>query len=884
LYNAHCKVLNVRDSQGGAYTWGVHHFDDPPQSGTIEFWLYMNDGSGGSTYRRQQIHFRASDDSIAFRARLRLMTAKVEYHTGSNWVEFADCEDETWYHHKITFNTTSDTYDWYIDGVLQVNDGNFLNPVFNIGSLNIKGGWTSTSSCYVDAIGFSWNFDYSVGDNLNEGLLLSYDNSAPLDWQGYSVDDQANRTILGNTTIPMPSYGQHKIQVYGNSSLGIMYQSSIRYFTICPINIITPENMTYTQPMNGYFPATFGFENDLSSTHPQGLISKAGSGTIIEVIDQLDGHNKITRLYDGSSGTSNYANLSHTFSPQTTGVVEFWFRRSGVEEVIHIDLWNETLECLSIYSQNRGSGLAFEYYNGTDYVTIISHNSDQWYHHRLDFNCTSGTFDWYIDEVLRGEDLLLRDPTLYFVRFNVWTRGWGSTGYNVYIDGLGVSWDKDYNVGDNLNEGLLLSYENSTVLNWKGYSLDGQANKTILGNKTIPMPSYGLHSIQIFGNSSLGMMYQSPKRYFSISPIDLISPENITYTQPMGGYYPATYGFESDLINGYPSDWSIMEGGGCTVNIVSEIGGHKNIVDLYDNGVGTLNRAEINNTFIDQTIGTIEFWFMRSSPAEYIRWRLWDGFTEATNIGSAGGYFVFGNGTWNNISPCNNDQWYHIKVDFNTVTDSFNLTIDGVRELTNGAFINDVDNINILQFYTRGWGTSNYRGYFDAVGYSWDPDYNVGDNRYEGLLLSYHNTTTLDWIGYSLDRQNNITISGYTTIPLPNNGLHSLAIYANETSGVYLTSDLRYFTVLTSAPTISAISPLPYQYFGVNAPSYSIDVQGVNVDSSWYSLDNGTTNITFSSNSGTISQTEWIEFPHGYVQINFYVNDSFGRIGSDTIL
>ncbi|GAG83059.1 unnamed protein product, partial [marine sediment metagenome] len=199
--------------------------------------------------------------------------------------------------------------------------------------------------------------------------------------------------------------------------------------------IITPENITYNEPMSGYYPATFGFENDIISAPPQGLISEEGAGTTIQVIDQLDGHNKITELFDGASGTPNYANLSHTFSPKSNGIIEFWFRRSGVSEVVFIELWNETLYCLSIYSEDRGGGLAFEYYNGTDYITIMPHNSDQWYHHRLDFNCITGTFDWYIDGVLSGDELLLRDPTPVFVRFTVRTRGWGSTGYNAYIDG-----------------------------------------------------------------------------------------------------------------------------------------------------------------------------------------------------------------------------------------------------------------------------------------------------------------------------------------------------------------------------------------------------------------------------------------------------------------
>ncbi len=175
------------------------------------------------------------------------------------------------------------------------------------------------------------------------------------------------------------------------------------------------------------------------------------------------------------------------------------------------------------------------------------------------------------------------------------------------------------------------------------------------------------------------------------------------------------------------------------------------------------------------------------------------------------------------------------------------------------------------------------RSWVDAVGFSWDPNYAIGDNLNEGLLLRYNNITNLDWIGYSLDGQSNKTISGNTTIPLLNNGIHSILLTANDTVGTYFRSELRTFTVLTNGPTISAITPLPNQYYGVTAPSFSIDVQGVNFDKLWYSLDSGITNISFYSFSGDISQTEWDKFTHEVVQIHLYINDSFGRIGHDTV-
>jgi len=38
------------------------------------------------------------------------------------------------------------------------------------------------------------------------------------------------------------------------------------------ITIITPENKTYTELDSGYYPATFGFENDKNNTIPEGWI------------------------------------------------------------------------------------------------------------------------------------------------------------------------------------------------------------------------------------------------------------------------------------------------------------------------------------------------------------------------------------------------------------------------------------------------------------------------------------------------------------------------------------------------------------------------------------------------------------------------------------
>lgn len=64
------------------------------------------------------------------------------------------------------------------------------------------------------------------------------------DWIGYSLDNQANVTIYGNTTIPV-SEGQHTLIVYANDTGGNMGSSYAVWFNVDvkPPNIETPTRM-----------------------------------------------------------------------------------------------------------------------------------------------------------------------------------------------------------------------------------------------------------------------------------------------------------------------------------------------------------------------------------------------------------------------------------------------------------------------------------------------------------------------------------------------------------------------------------------------------------------------------------------------------------------
>ena len=120
------------------------------------------------------------------------------------------------------------------------------------------------------------------------------------------------------------------------------------------------------------------------------------------------------------------------------------------------------------------------------------------------------------------------------------------------------------------------------------------------------------------------------------------------------------------------------------------------------------------------------------------------------------------------------------------------ISIDG-QEFGDFNLYADYDPETIMAYAHSN--PTNYYYYIDDFGFSWDPSYELGDNLNEGHFLNYSCSTTLNWVGYSLDGNTNITISGNTTIPMPNDGHHTLQVFGIESSGPIHESKISYFSV-----------------------------------------------------------------------------------------
>ena len=380
------------------------------------------------------------------------------------------------------------------------------------------------------------------------------------------------------------------------------------------------------------------------------------------------------------------------------------------------------------------------------------------------------------------------------------------------------------------------------------------------------------------GNSEEKMdFYNETDLKVAASNITIATPENKTYVGPMSGYYPAVYGFEDQKVGSAPYGWPTSgdpSSGSYTVR--SEWNNHKMVLEQIDNS--TSGFYSINQSFSSgQTTGIFEFYIGFPQIRPYNGGMILgnENNDPSIYIMFEGSYIKYYDGIRHKIQEYFPNRWYHIRFVFNSTSDTYDIYINDLLSSSNIGFWNMATTLNY--FISPGSTPATYTAYYDAIGYSWDPDYNIADNLNEGLLLSIENSNNLEWKGYSLDRQVNRTILGNTTIQMPPDGLHTIQVFGNDSLGTIYQSNIRYFTVDIGPPNITIISPGQYDFFGSTAPNFEISIVEPNLNTTWYTLDDGLINKIFTGLTGEINQTEWDKKGHGAVTIRFYANDSFGR-------
>ncbi len=138
------------------------------------------------------------------------------------------------------------------------------------------------------------------------------------------------------------------------------------------------------------------------------------------------------------------------------------------------------------------------------------------------------------------------------------------------------------------------------------------------------------------------------------------------------------------------------------------------------------------------------------------------------------------------------------------------------------------------------------------------------------IPLTFTTNQPTSWIGYSLDAQTNVTITGNTTLSGLLDGVHNVTVYANDATGTTSHSAITRFTVDIVLPSITIQSPQNKSYSTSNvALSFTI-----NEATSWigYALD-GQANVTATGNVTLASLTD------GGHHVEVYASDLAENVG-----
>ena len=115
------------------------------------------------------------------------------------------------------------------------------------------------------------------------------------------------------------------------------------------------------------------------------------------------------------------------------------------------------------------------------------------------------------------------------------------------------------------------------------------------------------------------------------------------------------------------------------------------------------------------------------------------------------------------------------------------------------------------------------------------------------------------------------------------NGTVTIKFYANNSYGLMGSSEVSVWKDII-LPQIVIHNPIENQEFANDTPFYNITILEPNLESVWYTIDNGINNYTITSLTGTITQITWDAAPDGPVTIRFYARDNVGNIGTSSVI
>lgn len=214
------------------------------------------------------------------------------------------------------------------------------------------------------------------------------------------------------------------------------------------------------------------------------------------------------------------------------------------------------------------------------------------------------------------------------------------------------------------------------------------------------------------------------------------------------------------------------------------------------------------------------------------------------------------NNTFGTSSPTYPDRGYDLILDSST-----NIYVKGMA-----------NEVNLVVVKYDNFGTYIWNKTYETYGgFNKDSDIKV-DSLGNIFMLSFSKFLKCN---SSWDLQWSITPRGVGT-KIALDSLNNVYIAGYDSNG------LNWDTILTkysSKPKIEVESPQTGEFFGMTPPNFNITIYEPDVDTTWYSVDGGITNVTFTGSIDQIEQAEWDKLGHGTYNITFYAVDLLGNEG-----
>jgi parallel beta-helix repeat protein len=359
-----------------------------------------------------------------------------------------------------------------------------------------------TSCCYLE--GFCAPHAISILSPQNTTynvtpVKLTFTVDESTSWIGYSLDNQPNVTISGNTTLEGLSVGQHSINVFANDTFGNIGSSDVVSFTIMqPRTIIVPD--------------------DYSSI--QAAINAAGDGDTIFVRDGTYSENVVVNktlalLGENAQDTIINGSVKTAVAITSKGVNITGFT-IATEDECGILLYSN----YSIVSGNNVTGN----YEGIE----------------LEGSCEDSISGNYVANNYVGIYLDSSSDNNSASGDNMTSNGYGvwiSSSSNNSISENNITTNSYYGVYSTSSSGNGIN-ENNIANNYYGIALDSSSNCSSISGNNITNNDYGIYFYSSFNDNIVG--------------------NNITANEPFGiflDYSSKNSMRENNIVNNYDGIW-----------------------------------------------------------------------------------------------------------------------------------------------------------------------------------------------------------------------------------------------------------------------------------------------------------------------------------------